>query len=286
MRGPAVVVLDDAHLLSHEAWEPFEWIVRNQPPNVHFVVVSRADPPFSVARFRASGWLTEVRESDLELTVDQVAALLERWAHEPVDRGIAEAIRERTEGWAAGLRLAMLAFENGASLHLALRSPAIETRRGLVRDRGRDGMRVLSWNMAYWKPGRFNTVANRRRQWALIGALCPDIALLQECRPPDLAVHGAGWMADEYDIIGAIPHRWTACSTVLARRSLQPIALDRTSLPADERRWLDYLSGYVATAWMSAGGRPVTVASVHTVAREVDDDSVTPTDHERMGAGD
>jgi hypothetical protein len=47
-------------------------------------------------------------------------------------------------------------------------------------------VRILSWNLAYWKPGQFNSIANRRRQWILIGALRPDVALLQECRPPDV----------------------------------------------------------------------------------------------------
>ena len=115
-------------------------------------------------------------------------------------------------------------------------------------------MRVVSWNMAYWKPGGFNAVANRRRQWALIGALGPDIALLQECRPPDITDNGPAWLRSEYEVIGTIPARWTACSAVVARRSLGPVALDRTVLPTDERRWLDHLAGYVATAWVTVGG--------------------------------
>jgi hypothetical protein len=104
-------------------------------------------------------------------------------------------------------------------------------------------MRVLSWNMAYWKPGRFNNVTNRRRQWALIAALAPDIALLQECRPPDLASNAPVWMSDEYIVVGSIPHPWTACSAILARRALHPVALDRPTLPVEVRRWLEYLSG-------------------------------------------
>jgi exonuclease III len=136
--------------------------------------------------------------------------------------------------------------------------------------------------MAYWKPGQFNTVANRRRQWALIGALTPDIALLQECRPTDLVLHGPGWMAAEYDIVGAIPHRWTACSVVLARRSLGLIELERSNLPVDEQRWLEYLAGYVTTAWVTLEDRQVAVASVHAIAKAVDSDAVTDVDHGRI----
>jgi len=47
-------------------------------------------------------------------------------------------------------------------------------------------MRVVSWNLAYMKPAGFKEVENRRRQWEFLGALQPDIAMLQECRPEDL----------------------------------------------------------------------------------------------------
>jgi hypothetical protein len=136
--------------------------------------------------------------------------------------------------------------------------------------------------MAYWKPGPFNIVVNRRRQWALIGAHAPDVALLQECRPPDLAFNAPSWMTEEYTVIGSIPHRWIASSALLARRSLAPVALDRTTLPVDERRWLDYLAGYVATASVTVEDGQIAVASVHALAKEVDCEAVTDADHQRI----
>ena len=51
-------------------------------------------------------------------------------------------------------------------------------------------------------------------------------------------------------------------------------------MPADEQRWLEYLAGYVATAWVTLEDRQVAVASVHAIAKEVDSDAVTDTDHE------
>lgn len=141
-------------------------------------------------------------------------------------------------------------------------------------------MRVISWNMAYWKPAGFNSLANRRRQWSLLGALSPDVALLQECRPSDLADHAPVWMTDQYDIIGEIPAGWTACSAVLIRAELLGEPIDPRELPDDERRWLGYLSGYVAAA--SVGPDALRVASVHGVAKSVDDPSVTGADHERI----
>src|SRR5262245_63405466 len=102
-------------------------------------------------------------------------------------------------------------------------------------------MRIVSWNMGYMKPAAYKTIANRRRQWSLLAALAPDIALLQECRPGDLAEHAPRWMAEGYTTVGAIPSRWIACSTVLARKELDPKSLGAGVLPEAEQRWLDYL---------------------------------------------
>lgn len=136
--------------------------------------------------------------------------------------------------------------------------------------------------MAYMKPGRFKTIMNRRRQWRLLEAVLPDVALLQECRPDDLATLAPGWMADEYDIIGRIPDGWIACSAVLARKSLRAAPFDRGLLP--ERRWLEFFSGYIATARLAWAGIPINVASVHEIAAEVDNAAVTEMDHCHMQA--
>lgn len=141
-------------------------------------------------------------------------------------------------------------------------------------------VRVVSWNLAYMKPGSFKTISNRQRQWALLAALAPDVALLQECRPDDLAQHAPAWAGQGYAVVGTLPHRWTACSAILARRELSPVALDVASLPASEQRWLAYLSGYVAAATVAIDGQKIRVASVHAIAKEVDE--VTPTDHEAV----
>jgi hypothetical protein len=140
-------------------------------------------------------------------------------------------------------------------------------------------MRAISWNMAYWKPSTYKTVENRRRQWSLIAALAPDVALLQECRPADLAAHAPSWLANEYDIIGDIPAGWTACSAVLARRSLRPQRVEPESFSADSRRWVEYLSGYLAIATVEVDGQPLALASVHAIAKPVDHPVVTEADH-------
>lgn len=139
-------------------------------------------------------------------------------------------------------------------------------------------MRIVSWNMAYWKPGGFNAVANRQRQWSLLLALGPDLALLQECRPGDFEAFAPAWALEDYQILGAIPKGWTACSAVLARRTLEaePIEPDDTAA-------FRYFSGYLARARVRLpGAGPTQVASVHAIAAEVDNPVVTDADHAEM----
>lgn len=151
-------------------------------------------------------------------------------------------------------------------------------------------MRVVSWNMAYWKFASYKSVANRRRQWSYLMALAPDLALLQECRPGDLCHLLPGWPNEEYEVLGEIPDGWIACSAILARKSLQPRFVhwsDSEGLAESSGRWLAFFAGYVARAQVTVPGLgQVRVASVHAVAKEVDDDAVaTPDDHAEFGRG-
>jgi LuxR family maltose regulon positive regulatory protein len=112
---PHAVVIDDAHLLSAATWDELAWLVEHQPPNLHLVVLSRADPPFSLARWRARGWLSEIRAQDLAFDLDEAVELFERFPAEAARTpGLAPELWKRTEGWAAGLRLALLAIRDGA----------------------------------------------------------------------------------------------------------------------------------------------------------------------------
>jgi LuxR family maltose regulon positive regulatory protein len=110
---PGVIVLDDAHLLSAEQRELVGWLLEHLPPALHVVVVSRSDPAMPLARARATGRLAEVRATDLAFTLEDTAQLLTRTVgHEMPD--VARRLHERTEGWAAGVRLAAIAIRNGA----------------------------------------------------------------------------------------------------------------------------------------------------------------------------
>jgi LuxR family transcriptional regulator, maltose regulon positive regulatory protein len=106
--APVVIVVDDAHLIDVDAWRDLEWVVNHQPPALHLVLISRSDPPFSVARLRALGRVSEVRQGDLAFTREETHELVARRAGAGVPAELADSLFQRTEGWAAGVTLALM----------------------------------------------------------------------------------------------------------------------------------------------------------------------------------
>jgi LuxR family maltose regulon positive regulatory protein len=101
------LVLDDYHLITHpQIHRSVALLVSRLPQQAHVVLVSRADPPFSLARLRMRGELTELRAEDLRLTADEVAAFVTAMGCTLTAHDVA-ALTEVTEGWIGGLRLAV-----------------------------------------------------------------------------------------------------------------------------------------------------------------------------------
>ena len=83
-------------------------------PALRVVLVSRRDPPVALHRFRMTGALTEIGPDDLAFNDREARALLA--AHGLTLSGPAvRTLRDRTEGWATGLRLAAMAIVAGRS---------------------------------------------------------------------------------------------------------------------------------------------------------------------------
>ena len=67
------------------------------------MLASRADPPLPLARLRARGLLSELRERDLRFTPTEAAELLRAAVGPELPAAAVAALADRTEGWAAGL---------------------------------------------------------------------------------------------------------------------------------------------------------------------------------------
>ena len=73
------------------------------------VAATRSDPHLPLERLRLSGGLGELRASDLAFTLPEASALLAELGL-TLRQELVERLVERTEGWAAGLRLAGLSL--------------------------------------------------------------------------------------------------------------------------------------------------------------------------------
>jgi LuxR family maltose regulon positive regulatory protein len=109
--GPVVLVIDDLHeLRSDDALRDVETVLARAPAQLRTVVASRRDPQLGLHRMRLAGELTEIRAADLGFSAEEAAALLTAAGVVIEDEDVAR-LHARTEGWAAGLRLAALSLQ-------------------------------------------------------------------------------------------------------------------------------------------------------------------------------
>jgi LuxR family transcriptional regulator, maltose regulon positive regulatory protein len=99
------LVVDDVHELSPDALRQLELLIMRAPQCLRFVLAARHDVRLGLHRLRLEGELAEIREPDLRFTVAEAGELLDAAG---VDLPEVAPLVERTEGWAAGLRLAAL----------------------------------------------------------------------------------------------------------------------------------------------------------------------------------
>ena len=104
------LVIDDVHELgSDQARRQLELLVMRAPPELRFVLATRHDLRLGLHRLRLEGELTEIRADDLRFTLAEARELFAAAGVELADPALA-LLYERTEGWAAGLRLAALSL--------------------------------------------------------------------------------------------------------------------------------------------------------------------------------
>jgi LuxR family maltose regulon positive regulatory protein len=103
------LVIDDVHELPSDALRQLELLVLRAPPVLRLVLATRHDVRLGLHRLRLQGQLTEIRAGDLRFTRQEAGALLEAAGVQLPEAAVGR-LWERTEGWAAGLRLAALSL--------------------------------------------------------------------------------------------------------------------------------------------------------------------------------
>lgn len=110
LEQPVRLILDDVQELTGTAsLRGLARLVRRRPAALRLVLASRADPPISLPRLRLEGRLHELRADRLRFSVDDTDKL-QRASGLDLTPSQVGRLHARTEGWVAGLRLAMLAL--------------------------------------------------------------------------------------------------------------------------------------------------------------------------------
>jgi LuxR family maltose regulon positive regulatory protein len=108
---PCILVLDDYHIIDNPLiHESLSFFLEHLPHPIHLVIVSRNTPPFSLSRYRIRGELLEIGVENLRFTVDEVLELFERSNEYKVNYEEAVLIEQKTEGWAAALKVITLSM--------------------------------------------------------------------------------------------------------------------------------------------------------------------------------
>ena len=109
-RGDITLVIDDLHELnSPKVLAQLTRLLMHLPVGVHAVLTTRHDLRLGLHQLRLAGELAEIRAADLRFTERETRELLAASGVSLSEAGAA-LLHQRTEGWAAGLRLAVLSL--------------------------------------------------------------------------------------------------------------------------------------------------------------------------------
>ena len=243
---PFVLIIDDLHeLRSADALAQLQRLLEVLPSSASVVLSSRRDPPIRLHKLRLAGELTEVRADDLRFSESETRELLAASGISLSDDGAA-ALYERTEGWAAGLRLAMISLSRHADperfvaefsgtdraigeylmaemlegqpsevQRMLLRTSLVDRINGELADllAGRSGSEQLL--LALEDANAFVASLDAQRTWFRYHHLLADFLRLELRRTladevPDLHRRAARWFADHGDIVEAVRHTQAA----------------------------------------------------------------------------
>ena len=111
-----ILVLDDYHVIeAEEVHSGLSYLLEHQPPNLHIVLCTRADPSISLARLRAHSRLIEIRAEDLQFSTEEATTLLNEKMGLNLKAEHIKALNTHTESWVVGLQLAALSMKGKPS---------------------------------------------------------------------------------------------------------------------------------------------------------------------------
>jgi LuxR family transcriptional regulator, maltose regulon positive regulatory protein len=253
---PVRLVIDDLHELQSEdalAW--LEMLLARLPAQLRVVLATREEPALGLHRLRLAGDLAELRAPELRFSLDETRALFTAGGVTLSDTGVA-SLHERTEGWAAGLRLAAISLAahpdpdrfvsefSGSERTVAgyllaevldgqphevrdllLRTSILERVSGPLADSLTDGSGAEAILQRLEEQNAFVTALDAARTWFRYHHLFADLLRLELRRAapetiPSLHRAAAAWHEREGDVVEAVGHHQAAGDWSAAGRLL------------------------------------------------------------------
>jgi len=109
--SPLVVIIDDAHLLTHpDILDGLDRLARGRHQGLRLILAARSDPLLPLHKYRLAGQMAELRAADLAMTPAEIREVLASHGVSLPKREV-DVLAARTEGWAAGVRLSAMRME-------------------------------------------------------------------------------------------------------------------------------------------------------------------------------
>jgi LuxR family maltose regulon positive regulatory protein len=244
--GPIVLIIDDLHeLKSADGLAQLERLLTILPSSARVVLSSRRDPSIRLHQLRLADEVAEIRAGDLRFTERETRELLVASGIGLSDGG-ATALYERTEGWAAGLRLAVISLSGHADAErfvaefsgtdraigeylmaemlerqpsevqgMLLRTSLVDRVNGELADllSGRPGSEQMLLELE--DANAFVVSLDAQRTWFRYHQLLADFLRLELRRRfadevPDLHRRAARWFADHGEVVEGVRHTLAA----------------------------------------------------------------------------
>jgi LuxR family maltose regulon positive regulatory protein len=117
LKNSLVLIIDDFHFLASSQIQ--DWMtefVSRAPENLTVAIAARAFPPRRLSRLRATGQVEEIGPGDLALTFEEVQEYMRASTEVTLSPRDIDTLRDRTEGWAAGLQMVAIALRGKRSV--------------------------------------------------------------------------------------------------------------------------------------------------------------------------
>jgi LuxR family maltose regulon positive regulatory protein len=113
LKTNSVLILDDYQVIvSDEINKGLSFLIQHLPDTVHLILLSRSEPSLPFGVWRARGDVTEITVADLRFDRVETDLFLQNALSMEMPQAIVLRLQERTEGWVAGLQLAVLSMQN------------------------------------------------------------------------------------------------------------------------------------------------------------------------------